>query len=139
MKTNSRFYLLSLLLAVIISSGCEESGIDDGQVVCTHVGCDDGVTVQLSEERPDSLSLTIHVDDNTEAFDSVICTDQVNSCFIRAGGITPEKVTVEIKWGNEEFRQTFSPEYESFQPNGPNCPPDCEIATIDIDLSEIEE
>lgn len=138
MKTNSRFYLLSLLLAVIISSGCEEMGIGGGQV-CTQIGCDDGVTVQLLEERPDSLSLTIYMDDNSEAFDFVICTDQVSSCFIRAGGITPEKVTVEIKWGNEEFRQTFSPEYESFQPNGPNCPPDCEIATIDIDLSEIEE
>jgi hypothetical protein len=138
MKTYSRFYLLSLLLAVILSSGCEEMGFDGGRV-CTEIGCDDGVLVQLSEERPDSLSLTIYVDDNTEAFDSVICTDQVRSCGIRAGGITPEKVTVEIKWDNEEFRQTFSPDYEIFQPNGPNCPPDCEIATIDIDLSEIEE
>lgn len=139
MKPHSRFYLLTLLLAVLVSSGCEESGIRGGQVVCTHVGCDDGVTVQLSEERPDSLSLTIFVDEHSEAFDSVICKDQVNSCRIRAGGITPNKVTVEIKWGNEEFRQTFSPEYESFQPNGPNCPPDCRMATIDIDLSEIKE
>lgn len=103
--------------------------------MCTQIGCDDGVTVQLSEERPDSLSLTIYIDDNSGAFDSVICTDQVSSCIIRAGGVTPEKVTVEIKWANEEFRQTFSPEYERFQPNGPDCPPVCEVAAIEIDLS----
>jgi hypothetical protein len=138
MKPYSRFNLLSLLLAVLISSGCEESGIGGGRV-CTEIGCDDGVTVQLSEERPDSLSLTIFLDEHSEAFDSVICTEQVSSCVIRAGGITPEKVTVEVKWSNEEFRQTFYPEYESFQPNGPNCPPECRMATIDIDLSGIEE
>ena len=134
MKPCSSLYLLPLLLAVILSSGCEKMGIGRGQV-CTQAGCEDGVTVQLSEERPDSLSLTIYMDDNSEAFDSLICTDQVSSCVIRAGGITPEKVTVVITWDNEEFRQTFTPGYESFQPNGPDCPPVCKVAAIDIDLS----
>jgi len=109
-------------------------GIGGGQA-CTQIGCDDGINVQVSDERPDSLSLTIYLDDETEAFDSIVCTNQEPSCVLRTGGITPETVTVEIKWDTEEYRQIFTPEYESFQPNGPDCPPVCNIALLEIDLT----
>lgn len=134
MKPFSLFYLLTVLLAVILTSGCNDREIGGGQV-CTEIGCDDGFSVQLLEERPDSLSLTIYLNDDTEAFDTIICTNHESSCVLRAGGMTPKTVTVEIEWDSEEFRQTFTPEYESYQPNGPDCPPVCEIATIKINLS----
>jgi hypothetical protein len=136
MKTNSRFYLLSLLLAGLISSGCEETGIGDGQV-CTQIGCDDGVTVQLSDERPDSVSLTLYLNSETEAFSSIECADAGNMCAIRTDGFTPETITVVLEWDGEEFRQTYTPQYQRFQPNGPNCPPVCKISNVVIDLSEL--
>jgi len=109
-------------------------GISGGQA-CTQAGCADGITIQLSEDRPDSLSLTLYLNDETAAFDSITCTNQDSSCVLRAGGITPETVTVEIRWNNEEYRQSITPEYESFQPNGPDCPPVCSVAVLEIDVT----
>jgi len=134
LKPYSHINLITVLLLLTLSAGCDKMGIG-GDQACTQIGCDDGINVQLSDERPDSLSLTIYLDDETEAFDSIVCTNQEPSCVLRTGGITPETVTVEIKWDTEEYRQTFTPEYESFQPNGPDCPPVCNIALLEIILT----
>jgi len=134
MKLSEYLYLIIVLLLLSISAGCVGTGTDNDQI-CTLIGCEDGVTVQISENRPDSLSLTIYLNDDSEAHTSTICTNPDSSCAIRTGGKTPETVTVEVEWGNELYRQTFTPEYEGFQPNGPNCPPTCRTALIEIDLS----
>jgi len=136
MNRYSFCYLITLLFIITISTGCGETGIGNGQA-CTLIGCDDGITIQLSDERPDSLSLTVYTDDTSEAIDSILCTHQDTSCFIRLGGLTPETVAVEIEWNSGAFRETFTPKYESFQPNGAGCPPVCSIATVDINLSGI--
>lgn len=126
--------LLSFLVLGFLSAGCDDS-VFNGGVVCTQIGCTDGVTIKISEERPDSLLLTIYLNDDTEAFATTHCTNPNHPCVLGVEEETPEKVTVKAGWENGEFNKTFTPEYKDFQPNGPKCPPICSIALIEIDLS----
>jgi len=118
-----------------LSAGCDDS-IFSGGVACTDMGCSDRVTIRISEERPDSLSLTIYLNDDTEAYATTHCTNTNHPCILGVEEKTPEIITVEATWENGESKQTFYPEYEDFQPNGPECPPICSRAMIEIDLLE---
>jgi hypothetical protein len=126
--------ILPVFLFGLFFTGCDGSRFFGG-TSCTAAGCVDGVTVSISDERPDSLSLSIFLDDESEAFESKKCTNQDRPCEIYAGGETPNTVRVEATWRNGEFINTFNPEYETIQPNGPDCPPTCTQASIQIDLS----
>lgn len=127
MKKSSLYYLLPLIILGLPHTGCES--------YCTHVGCNDGFSITISDERPDSLSINIYLNDNTDAFVTRLCTHQDNPCIIGINEQTPGVVSVEIDWKNGEFNEIFNPEYEDIQPNGPSCPPTCAIAKIEIDLS----
>lgn len=134
MKNFKLFIVLSMIILGFLSAGCDGSEFFGGEV-CTQVGCSDGVTIRISEERPDSLSLTIYLNDDTEAFATTHCTNQNQHCILGIDEETPENVAVKIGWKNGEFNKIFTPEYENFQPNGPECPPTCKSAFIEIDLS----
>lgn len=109
-----------------------------GDRVCTEIGCSDGISVQVSDQRPDSISISIFRNQDTEPIASRQCTEPDQSCVLFAAGETPDNVSVEIGWEGGAFRETFSPQYEEFRPNGPGCPPTCRMASIDIDLSALK-
>lgn len=124
-----------IFICGFILSACSDSRIFGGQT-CTLLGCEDGVTISVSEQRPDSLSLTVFINDETDPFGSRDCDDPNLDCWFRIGGETPGEVRVLTEWDDGEFTERFEPEYEPYQPNGPSCPPTCDIAFISIDLSE---
>ena len=132
MRTLSAFIIFFFSL---LFWGCDDSGFFGGQV-CTLVGCEDGVSILIGEERPDTLSVTVFVDDESEPYGAIECTDPDHPCFFRVGEETPEKITVDIKWEGGEFLESFEPAYEAYQPNGPDCPPTCATASIEINLFE---
>jgi hypothetical protein len=43
---------------------------------------------------------------------------------------TPREVTVTLISENHRVSQTFTPTYEAYHVNGPNCPGDCQKATV---------
>lgn len=48
---------------------------------------------------------------------------------------TPEQLTVEVQHeGRTVARETFTPAYQTSQPNGPGCPPICTNASVDLAL-----
>jgi hypothetical protein len=47
---------------------------------------------------------------------------------------TPEEVTLTVHWNGQSKTQTVSPSYYSFRPNGPDCPPECRSAFVEITL-----
>lgn len=116
MKNLSLVSCLLVVLLGMLSAGCD-SGIFGGNV-CTQMGCSDGVTITISEERPDSLTVEIFLEDDTEAFASTLCTNTVQTCILGAEEVTPQTITVELRWNNEEIRKTFTPDYVNFRPNG---------------------
>jgi hypothetical protein len=90
---------------------------------------------KLSEDRPDSLTVEIFLEDDTEAFASTLCTNTVQPRTLGAEEVTPQTVTVELRWNNEKIRKTFTPDYVNFRPNGRGCPPVCAQAFIEIDVT----
>ena len=134
MKKSSLTVLFSFLLVGFLSAGCGESGIFGGKT-CTLVGCFDGVFINISDERPDSLSITVYLNGETEVYSSSQCTNPDHHCAIGINEKTPETVTIEVKWENGEFSEVFTPMYEEVKPNGPGCPPTCTQASFEIDLS----
>ena len=125
----------TLFIFALLFWGCNDSGFFGGQV-CTLVGCEDGVSISISEERPDSLSLTVFINDETDPYGSRECVDERLGCGFWVGGKTPETVRVHIEWDEGEFSENFEPVYEAYQPNGPDCPPTCAMASIEINLFE---
>lgn len=133
---NFNFPVISLLLFLsFCTTGCNDSGFFGG-LVCTQIGCEDGLYIQISEERPDFLSLTIFLNEDTEPFSSIECTNSFQYCIIGIDGLTPETVSIEIKWKDGEFIRSYTPDYAKNQPNGPGCPPICTQASIEIELSD---
>jgi hypothetical protein len=127
--------LFIVLLLGFFTPGCEDSPFG-GDRVCTQIGCSDGFSVRVSDQRPDSLSISLFINEDAEPFASRHCTMPDQTCALFAEGVTPERVTVQIDWEGGAFRETFTLQYEEFQPNGPDCPPTCRNAGVEIELSD---
>jgi len=128
-----RIFFPALLLG-FVSAGCDNP-IFSGQS-CTDIGCSDGVTITISEERPDSLSLTIYLNDDTEPYKTKDCNNVYPSCILGVENRNPAIVRVEAIWENGEFNKMYNPEYKVIQPNGRGCDPICSVARIEIDVLE---
>ena len=138
MKNQACFSLFFILLMGLIGTGCDKLSIG-GDRVCTEIGCSDGISLRISGERPDTISISIKKNQETELIGSGQCTEPDQSCRLFVQGETPESITVEIGWEGEAFKDTFIPQYEEFQPNGPDCPPTCSVATVEINFSAGKE
>lgn len=133
MNNNSLTILFSFLLLGFLTAGCDDSGIFGGKT-CTLAGCFDGVFINISEERPDTLSITVYLNGESVVYSSSQCTNPDHPCAIHINEKTPETVTVEIGWENGEYSNIFTPIYENIQPNGRGCPPVCTQAILEINL-----
>ncbi len=105
-----------------------------GLQVCNQVGCDDGVMVTLTGEVPPIFTIKISGPDlETRTFEWDCVS---NPCRGWRGAFlaneTPSEVTVEVSWEGGTVTSTFKLEYEIHQPNGPDCPPTCRQAQIQM-------
>ena len=130
---NLKQFLFIVLLLGLFTSGCDELPFI-GDRICTAAGCSDGVSVRVSDQRPDSISISLFINEDAEPFASRHCTMPDQTCALFAEGVTPERVTVQIDWEGGAFRETFTLQYEEFKPNGPDCPPTCRNAATEIEL-----
>jgi hypothetical protein len=137
--------LALMLLLAVAASGCGEE-----PVVCTEIGCTDGFTLELvadSEEFTAGVyNVDVELDGEAEecAFEvRMVCegggpcvvnedcnaTYGVSEISILYGG-TPGEVTYSItRDGLQIASDSIEPEYQTVQPNGPECPPTCMQAT----------
>jgi hypothetical protein len=103
---------------------------------CTRIGCDDGWTVELvgAAALPATYTIRVLVDDAVVA--SVQCTP-TQPCGERVfvAGVTAAEAELEIVGGEVPLRWTVTPEYNTLQPNGPNCPPTCRQARVQVRLT----
>jgi hypothetical protein len=106
-----------------------EALVDGAEFVCPqvslgarHVTCGASVTLELVDE-------VTCVEHETNGGISQICTPTGRFEEILAVSGTPKTVLVTLRdAGGEERQETFVPEYESSQPNGPDCSPTCRQA-----------
>ena len=61
-----------------------------------------------------------------------ILTCRANAAVI--GDFAPDKVTVTATWDGGARTEIFRPDYAILRPNGPECPPECRVGTVVLNL-----
>jgi len=114
------------LVALPLLSACDPI---TGQV-CTLVGCDDQLVVNV--EGAFDSSFTVRMSFPGSAPVEAACSE--GSCMVVSGGAAPSEVTIEVldDSGAVVYTATASPEYQVFEPNGPDCPPSCLQAELTL-------
>jgi hypothetical protein len=105
------------------------------------MGCLDSLTVTLEGEVPADYTLQLTSADGPPLV--VSCTSAENA-EPPAGqsarcegssvtfGVAPAHVNVRLTWEGGALEKDLTPVYESFQPNGPDCPPVCRAGSVTI-------
>jgi hypothetical protein len=121
---------------------------------CPTMMCIDTLGVYLVGFRSDDFTLTATTPDGTRV--QVRCVDYTGQsggslgrvrveCGGNAGlrprsvvffGFTPEILTVTLTWDGNEISQEFEPEYNLYQPAGPDCPPTCRTGGVVLNVLE---
>lgn len=99
---------------------------------CTLIGCSSGLTVDLQGASEEPFMLTVESKGGEKK--SVECASP-GSCFAFFEEFTPAEVTVTFESEATRVERTFTPEYSRWRPNGPDCPPECRIATVVLSVS----
>lgn len=102
--------------------------------VCTLIGCNDALIVELRGNVPATFTLT--VEGGSPGPWVMECTPANCGGAVQFDSFTPDRVRVRIEVaGTVLFEEVFEPVYQVVQPNGVGCPPVCEIGRISIELS----
>lgn len=124
-----KLILLVALVTVALVSGCEE-------LICSAAGCIAGVEVALVPEVSSTYDVALVLDGAAGALTCAKTQDRweptdltgsapVGACDGRGFGLgtTPESVEIEITAQDGSWTGLIneSPNYEFFQPNGPEC------------------
>jgi hypothetical protein len=145
-----------LFLPLLLSACFEAEGVD-----CTEIGCIDGLEVFFTGADPGPGVYTVDIDLHgelihcqatipleTDASDgcddgrvylmlsgSALDTDQqsVDGFFLDSTDTGAVAVTVSHE-GAQVGYAAFEPDYQTLQPNGPECEPTCSYATREIEL-----
>jgi hypothetical protein len=124
---------LALVAAVAGLSGCNSLGPRS----CTLIGCQNGLTVQLSAMP--SAPFRVELRATSATAQPVYVYDCSNSAACGQGAFFPDFsgdhafVTVVTSAGTRTTEITRI-EYRVSRPNGPDCPPACRQATVTADV-----
>jgi len=145
--------------ALIVSWCVALSGCGGVGLSCTEIGCTSELSVLLGLDGIEgdltvvvqwsdrTVTCTLPVEGDTDPQDGGC--DDVSSGLLQAfdggrrgatlsigGLVDPGPVTVLVADAQGEVgRDTQTPTYETFQPNGPGCPPTCRVGEMTVDLS----
>lgn len=119
-------------LCVVLVLGCSSTE-EEPQVICTLIGCENGLNVQVNSSLTQSFTVTVRAGSG-EQLHSFTCNPG-QTCQAFVAGQTPDEVTVTLATAQGPVSKTFQPEYRLNRPNGPDCPPECKQATIVMTVS----
>ena len=115
-----------LIAAVLTLVGCEFS------TVCTLIGCDSGLTVQVQNAHAGPITIQARVSGDSTQAHTMSCTPSTcgNSAFFR--DFTPTAVQLVISTSAGTRTQDVTPTYVTSQPNGKGCSPTCRNARVTV-------
>jgi hypothetical protein len=109
--------LVSCLVALLTSCGNE---------VCTLVGCNNGLLVNVGSAPASPFRVEAYV--YSYARYGQTCSG--TPCHVFFPEFTPEFVRIDLIAGADTVSRQFYPTYVLNRPNGPNCDPECREATV---------
>ncbi len=119
-------------LGFVVAAAAAFLAACEGVGVCTQIGCDSGLLVQVQEAVPDTLTIT--ADAPGLAAQTVVCTTASCAQYVFLRDFTPASVTLTVKGAGVDIVRNVQPAYRVSQPNGPHCPPTCRQATVQIQV-----
>lgn len=127
-----KWFLLPLFVTVL--SGCEHwVGLES----CPLIGCQNGLEVELSTQptTPFRVEAVAPGGISTYQFE---CTDP-SQCGTRVffPEFTPGVVEIRVITEDRTTTMTYEPRYEERQPNGPDCPPECNVAKVRVEMPSL--
>jgi hypothetical protein len=163
MRSSSLVVVLTLLASCAMHSASEvDSGSEP--MGCTDIGCHDGLVVSVlptSSWPHGAYRFTIEADETTTICTGALplpdCNTRAITCdadepMITESGCalsesthafgdivfssTPASVAIAVTLDDDPIAtETWTPTYQTFEPNGPGCPPKCTSAAVTLDLS----
>jgi len=146
--------LAALLLAVLLLAGCIPiisvrtvvTVVPVIGKVCTQAGCIDTLRVDVQGKLPQQFKITLIGSDGSELTadcDLARLEESHNACDaleVEYYGeyflfrTAPTEVVLRIEWEGGEIEQEFTPPYEWFYPNGPDCTPKCKQGKVELQI-----
>ena len=117
-----KFWLALVSVAVSCTSPPETQ-------VCTLIGCNDGLNVQVNSSVAQALAVTVRA--GSQIIGSFRC-DAGAQCSSFIDNQTPAAVNVTVEMGGRTLNRSYTPAYRTARPNGEGCPPACKQATIAV-------
>ena len=115
--------------AIVLVSACSSN---EAEVACTMIGCENGLSIEVNGTLP--FPYKVHVRAGGETLHSFDCAAN-EPCTAFVANHTPREVTIAVETPQGEVSNTYVPEYRTSRPNGPNCPPECRQARIQVNVS----
>ncbi|HET7274637.1 MAG TPA: hypothetical protein VFI91_05630 [Longimicrobiaceae bacterium] len=114
-------------------TACTNNTPPPPSTVCTLIGCENGLAVEIAGERTGAVDVTVETaGQDARTFE---CADPNQPCRNFFGGFMPSEVTVTVRASDGSVStESFTPTYETTYPNGPDCPPGCEQATVTVEV-----
>jgi hypothetical protein len=125
---------LNITCALLVLAANAACAPREAELACTLIGCEDGWAVEVvGAALPSTYTVRAVVDGQVVA--SRACTPE-NPCGreLFLPGVTAAAADLEIVGADLSLRWTVRPEYRVVMPNGPDCPPTCRQARVQVRL-----
>jgi hypothetical protein len=122
---------LGFALSASLLGGCSDASGPPG---CTQIGCGarNGLEIQLTGNLPETFVITIPVGGSSNIL--IECSPSTPCDRVFLQDFTPVHVSISISGESFDFSADFVPVYQVTYPNTADSPPECQRATILVDV-----
>lgn len=120
--------VFGLLVLLLFGFRCESASTMG--TVCTLIGCDSGLLVELEAPPEAPYRIEAHVSGVSPRYVQVCQSQAACSPFTFFRAFIPDWAIIEVVSAVGTERYEVRPVYERVQPNGPGCDPVCMRATV---------
>jgi hypothetical protein len=122
---------LLIAAAFLLLSGCQPIF---GPTACTLIGCESGLAIEFATVPTEAVRVEAFVREGGPRY--VFDCPDANRCGpgVFFPGFTPEVVTIRVTTASGSTTQTVRPKYTKSRPNGPDCPPECIQARVQVTI-----
>jgi hypothetical protein len=123
-------------LCVVLGLAASCTGPTEADPDCSRAGCSDLLRVVLEELPPAPFRVEASTGEGAryvyECEEGVLCSEEIIFPFF-----LPDHVFIDLIVADDVHQFEFTPEYEEHRPNGPACPPVCQLGTLHVPVTAL--